>query len=195
MKHYFLGIDDCYFPHAKKKMHVRTCMIGVVTENTTYKTHFIEWTYTDTLDATCAALRLCEKAISVYDINAILLDGVTYAGFNLVDPFALYTILDIPIIVMFRHSLDLDKIRRALIKHFNDWRYRYKVIASAYAISKPIRLGPTTVRIAAIGMDIGQALRYLRTCTTVYPETEPLRYADLIGYVLGKLVHDDNRRR
>ncbi len=59
--------------------------------------------------------------------DAVMLAGVSFAGFNLVEPTLVFEELGKPIIVISRTKPDNIAVKNALFRHFEDWRVRWSV--------------------------------------------------------------------
>jgi endonuclease V-like protein UPF0215 family len=175
----YLGIDDGYFDVSFKRSNTkyRTVLVGAVVCGKEFTDLYLDFVTID-------------KAKYFYNLDAVLLDGVTYAGFNIVNPKKLYMLTLIPTIVVFRHKLDLEKIRIALEKHFLDHRYRYNVIEETYTKSFDIFLEhiPTIIRIYPVGIRIDRAKEIILKLCNVFADPYPLRIADRIASLLGRIV-------
>ncbi|MEM0026330.1 MAG: DUF99 family protein [Ignisphaera sp.] len=185
----FLGIDDGYFNVLYKRLEPKrkTFLVGVLTCNHKIIDVLLNYITIDSLDGTRRAIEIVENATSRYEIDAIFLDGITYAGFNIVDPFRIYNIYSIPVVTMFRHPLNLEKIYFALKKHFIDYTYRFSVIERAYLYSNTVKVGETTLRYYSIGLPISLAETILKKMCKYYSYPYPLHVADRIASLLGRL--------
>src|SRR6266540_2200997 len=86
------------------------------------------WIGVDGMDGTDRALRLLT---SLGASNCpILLAGVTFGGFNLIDPRSLQRRFRTPTIVVVGSRPDNRAVKRALGRHFPDWRVRWRIIGS-----------------------------------------------------------------
>ncbi|MEM1526917.1 MAG: DUF99 family protein [Ignisphaera sp.] len=192
MLHCYLGVDDGYFDVSFKRSNLRyrTILVGAVVCGSKFQDLLIDFATIDGLDATAATYRIIEKTYYLYIVQAVLLDGVTYAGFNLVDPRKLYNLTNIPIVVVFRHKLDLNKIKFALERHFPDHRYRYEVIEAIYSrsVELPLEHIPTILRIYSIGIGAGKAKEIVLKLCKVFADPHPLRIADRVASTLGKIM-------
>src|SRR5436309_8865787 len=84
------------------------------------------WIGVDGMDGTEQALKLLESfAISG---SSILLAGVTFGGFNLVDPRRLQKKFKVPMLVVVGSRPNNRAVKRALVRHFPDWRERWQII-------------------------------------------------------------------
>jgi endonuclease V-like protein UPF0215 family len=108
-------------------------------------------------------------------IRAVLLNGITLAGFNVVDIHGLAAALARPVLVVARRPPHLDKIRRALERLPGGAR-RWRLIEQAGAME---RIGPVLVQRAGLSLDEARAM--LTATTTHGNLPEPLRLAHLIA--------------
>ncbi|MBN2335046.1 DUF99 family protein, partial [Candidatus Bathyarchaeota archaeon] len=60
-----------------------------------------------------------------WEIDAVILGGATFAGFNVVDVQRVYRETGRPVIVFSAEEPDMDSTREALRKHFPDWSLRW----------------------------------------------------------------------
>ncbi|MBC7084782.1 MAG: DUF99 family protein [Methanomethylovorans sp.] len=121
-------------------------------------------------------------------IRVIMLDGITYAGFNPVDINHLWKITNIPIVVVMRSFPNFRKIEDALI-HLPEPKKRMDIILRAGSITKvetKDKLNPVYIQCA--GIEAQHAARIVNLTATRSNIPEPLRVAHLIatGIVLGE---------
>ncbi len=179
-----VGIDEGYFPPEFKRKRLQTILVAVLCDWTTPLDVKISRVTVDYDNINYRVLELLGKFKVKSDL--IILDGVTYAGFNVIDPKTLNEELGIPIITVFKHDLNMDRIRTALCKHFNDWRYRFTVIRSVYSNSRIIHTPWRPLRISVYGIDENKAIDLIIRLQKVSPIPEPLRLADVIASGLTK---------
>ncbi len=186
----YLGIDDGYFDISLKKSNRggKTVLVGVVTCGGRFANLFIDSISIDGLNGTSSAARIITKASTLYPIQMIFLDGVTYAGFNIIDPRRIYSVLSIPLAVIFRHPLDLEKILNALKTHFNDYLYRYSIIEHTYRNSFEVRIDNAKIKIYALGLSTIEILNHLERVRRIFVEPYPLRMADRLASILGRII-------
>ncbi len=166
-------------------------LVGVLLKDVNVMDVFCEMIRVDALDATDKCLKILERALSLYRVDVVLLDGVTYAGFNILNPYALHSLMGIPVIVAFRYPLSLDKILRALKNNFADWRYRYRVIENVYLKAKKVVFSNgTKLLVTCIGINEGLCIDLIHKITFWHPNPEPLRIADVIASAIGKKVFE-----
>ena len=134
----------------------------------------------DGLDATAVASRLL-GSLQPLD-SPILLAGATFAGFNIINPRVLQRRFRTPTIVVIG-SRPIDRaVKRALVKHFPDWRKRWRIL-SALGPLHQVRTfrneGP--IFYEAFGCDDDEARGILKEWAYVSRIPEPLRVAGLVA--------------
>ena len=139
----------------------------------------------DGMDATDVLIRTIKDSKFYTQIRVILLDGVTYAGFNPVDITGISKETGLPVIVFMRSCPDFGKIKLALL-HLPDPEKRWEIIQRAGKIYKIEQ--EKSVFIQLCGLDKESAFKIIRITSTNSNIPEPLRVAHLIatGVVLGE---------
>ncbi|VVB86814.1 Uncharacterised protein [uncultured archaeon] len=139
----------------------------------------------DGMDATDTFIKIIRNSKYYSQIRVIMLDGVTYAGFNPVDINRLFNETHIPVIVFMRSCPDFEKIRLAL-EHLPEKEIRWEIIQRAGKIYKIEKGAPVFIQIS--GLDKESAVEIVRMTSTRSNIPEPLRVAHLIatGVVLGE---------
>ncbi len=139
----------------------------------------------DGMDATEVIIRMVGNSKYCNQIRVIMLDGVTYAGFNPVDIKRICEETAIPVIVFMRSCPDFEKIRLAL-EHLPEKEKRWEIIQRAGNIYE---MGFESLSfIQFCGIDKESAFGIVRMTTTRSNIPEPLRAAHIIatGVVLGE---------
>lgn len=173
-----IGVDDGYFPISYKGSKKKTLLAAVYCINNEIYDFVLEPITVDGLDGTKAAVKAVER---LGRADVIFQDGVTVAGFNIIDPEELSRLVGMPVVVFFKHDLNLNKVLNALKKHFNDWQRRYDVIDKVYSKSVVVPTPWRYIRISAINIDVSEALNYIIKLQAISPIPEPLRLADIIA--------------
>ncbi len=139
----------------------------------------------DGMDATEIIIQMIKNSKYYAQIRVIMLDGVTYAGFNPVDIKRLYDETDIPVIVFMRACPDFEKIKSAL-EHLPETEKRWEMLRRAGKVYKIAQENPVFIQF--IGIDKESAVEIVRLTSTHSNIPEPLRVAHLIatGVVLGE---------
>ncbi len=132
----------------------------------------------DGLDATDKALKLLEGWKPV----PILLSGATFAGFNLIDPWVLHRKLKVPVVVIVGSKPDNRAVKQALVKHFPDWKIRWKIIRSLGPLRKTLtNPDEPPLFYEAFGCSTRDAAKILRANCYVSRVPEPVRVAGLLA--------------
>lgn len=139
----------------------------------------------DGMDATESIIRMVRGSKHYGQIRVIMLDGVTYAGFNPVDITRLYEETGIAVIVFMRSCPDLEKIKLALI-NLSEKELRWEIIQRAGRIYRINGENPVFIQLC--GIEKEKAIQIVRITSTHGNIPEPLRLAHLIatGVVLGE---------
>ena len=121
-------------------------------------------------------------------VRVVMLNGVTFAGFNVVDIEALHALTGLPVIAVMRRQPDMASIRRAL-DHLSEPQWRYEAILRAGPVAEVQtrwRGGP--VYYQCKGMEKEDAARLIVGTAIHSRLPEPVRVAHIIatGVVLGR---------
>jgi uncharacterized protein len=109
-------------------------------------------------------------------LDAVLLQGIAFAGFNVVDIQALAATLARPVVVICRRRPDREAIRSTLLRHVRGGARKWRLIDRA---GEPALLGGLFLQYAGIGAE--GALAVLRRHARHGKLPEPLRAAHLIA--------------
>jgi endonuclease V-like protein UPF0215 family len=183
-----MGIDDGPFvPHTKGK----ALLVGTVFRGGQWLDGILR-TYVDIdgTDATQRIIDMVNKSRHKGQLRVIMVDGVTFGGFNVIDIQEIFRQTGIPVIVVSRKMPDFPKVKKAL-KNLPDWRERWRMLKAASKIhrvrSRP-RAAPVCVQVAGINLADAEQIVKLTSTRSLVPE--PLRVAHLIatGIVRGESV-------
>jgi endonuclease V-like protein UPF0215 family len=142
----------------------------------------------DGLDSTLVICNMIKKSKHFGQLRAVMLDGITYGGFNVVDIEKIYKETGIPVIVIMRAYPDFLKIKSAL-KYFPDREERWKIIEKAGTIEKTAgKKGKPPIYIQRVGISLESVEKIIRLTSIRSNIPEPLRVAHLIatGIILGE---------
>lgn len=178
-----LGIDDSALLN-KNVMIVGTVFRGGDWIDGVLRSHITK----DGLDATDVICNMIRNSKHYGQIRAVMLDGITYGGFNVVDIEKLHRETGIPVIVVMRSCPDFEKIKSAL-NYFPDCEERWAIIRRAGKIEKVAGekgRNPIYIQKAGIGLESVKKIIRLTSIRSNIPE--PLRVAHLIatGIILGE---------
>ncbi len=174
-----LGIDDGVFiPHTKNWVPI----IGVVFRGGYWLDGVM---HTDILvdgfDATEKISSMILDSPHYKQLSIIMLNGITFAGFNIVDMKVLNTITKLPVIAVTREKPDLISIHEAL-KHLSKREERWQTILNAGELSEvSSRNKGEKIYLHVVGASLDDAVKIVKLTSTRSNVPEALRVAHLIA--------------
>ena len=171
-----IGFDDAPFNFSDEF----TDIIGVIIRGKGYLEGVLHDSIKidgDDVTSTCQKMILGTRYYQ--QLKAILLDGITMGGFNIIDIESLWNQTKIPVITITRERPNLDTIRRALQKHFSDWRQRFELLNKNTLVEIETKHNPIYVSFKGISLSKAKEIITLSTIRGVIPE--PLRVAHVIA--------------
>lgn len=167
-----IGFDDAPF---SKHNDSRVNVSGIVCSNTRFEGMVWGEVKRDGTDGTECLIDLVTNNKFHSQLHAVLIDGIAFGGFNIIDLPALSEALSLPCIVVMRKMPDLIGVDKAL-RHFSDYESRIALVRKAGKIHDH---APFYFQCSGIdGQSAGQVLERV-TDTGKVPEA--LRIAHLIG--------------
>lgn len=142
----------------------------------------------DGMDATDVIIEMITSTKHYPQIRVIMLDGVTYGGFNPVDIVRVFEETELPVIVIMRARPDFEKIESAL-RNLSNPDERLEIIRRAGEITKVITNDVSNpIYMQCVGLDVDSACSIIQLSSTRSNVPEPLRVAHLIatGVVCGE---------
>lgn len=130
----------------------------------------------DGVNATRVLIELVRRSRFRAHVQAVMLQGIALAGFNVVDVHALHEALGLPVLVVARRRPNLDAIRRALLEHVRGGKRKWALIERAGSMES---LAGVWVQRVGISPSEAGALIERFALHSVVPE--PLRTAHLIA--------------
>lgn len=167
-----IGFDDAPFPPSHRG-DVR--LVGMVCARTRLDGVLSGSVRRDGVNSTERMAEMLLRSPFAENVQAVLLQGIAVAGFNVVDVHALTAAVRKPVLVVMRRMPDLDGIRRALDARPGGAR-KWRLIERAGPIE---RIAPVFVQ--RIGLSVDEARDLLRATTLHGSLPEPLRLAHLVA--------------
>ncbi len=128
-----VGIDDAPFEF-KKDSHC--LVVGAITRGREYLDGVLSCQIrVDGMDATQKFADMINYSRFKDQLRAIFLDGISYAGFNMVNIEELFYLTKIPVIVIIRKMPDKEEFIDAM-KRLEDWKERVKAVNVAGGVKK-----------------------------------------------------------
>lgn len=177
-----LGVDDGFFKPKKKG---KAALVGVVFRLDGRIEGIVKREINvDGLDCTSKIIQMCSGKFKD-QIQCILLDGINFAGFNIVDVERLFKKTNKPIINVFRKMPRMKLIEKAL-SGFKDSSKRMKLIEKAGPIHAFKR-----IFFQCHGIEPGEAKKLLKKTIFYSNLPEPVRIAHLVasGVTIGESTH------
>ena len=122
-----IGFDDAPFSRASGNL---VSIAGVVCGGTRFEGMVWGQVFPDGLDATDAVSKLLIGGKFLPQLHLVLLDGIAFGGFNIIDLPELASRLQIPCVAVMRRQPDLAAIEKALT-HLPDLEYRLELLRRA----------------------------------------------------------------
>jgi len=136
-------------------------------------------------NSTSALIKMVNKSKFKPQLQCLILDGVAFGGFNVVDIHQLAKKTKIPVIVVIRRYPDFKKIKAALQKMKKAGKYR--LIEKAGEVFK---IGKIYVQLTGISLEDAKKVLKITCTRSLLPE--PIRVSHLIaaGIVRGESKGD-----
>jgi len=140
----------------------------------------------DGANATATLIRVLHDSRFLAQTHLVLLQGIAFAGFNVVDLEALHRAVRLPVMTVTRRRPDLARIRSALLEHVPGGRRKWGLVEKAGPM-EPV----AGLFVQRQGVDSDDARRVLKRLAVHSSMPEPLRTAHLIaaGVTLGESRH------
>jgi len=180
-----LGVDDGAFkPHVKGQVPV----IGVVFRGGYWLDGVIHTKIAvDGFDATDRISSMITTSSHYKQLRVIMLNGITFAGFNIVDVKALNVATKLPVITVSRKKPDFADIHKAL-QNLPNSEERWEAILSA---GEPVEVSTRSVNakvyMQTAGVSKEDAQKILRLTSTRSNIPEALRVAHLVASGISRL--------
>jgi endonuclease V-like protein UPF0215 family len=174
-----LGVDDGVF---KPKTRGFVPVIGVVFRGGYWLDGVMHTKIRiDGMDATRKIASMIISSPHYKQLRVIMLDGITFAGFNVVDIKELNAKTKLPVMTVTREKPNLEEIRKAL-ENLPKSEKRWKAVLNAgEPMEVPIKGGKEKVYMQAVGISLEDAIKILKLTSTRSNIPEALRVAHLIA--------------
>ncbi len=172
---HILGIDDMPFSFGDKTVGI----IGVVMRGNSYIEGILRTTITvDGTDSTPVLIRLIAGTKHLKQLRAVMVDGASLGGFNVVDGEKIFRETGLPVMTVTRNKPDEGKMKEALKKHFDDWEERWGIINRGEI--KKLEL-PYPLYVKCWGIPLDDATDIIKVSIVRGAIPEPIRVAHLMA--------------
>jgi endonuclease V-like protein UPF0215 family len=171
-----VGVEDGGFEAFKPGRRAFLCAAGLTGDRVDWVK--LEKITVDGRDATETLLKMLAGA----EFDAVILGGVSFAGFNIIDPHVVQGAFGVPVIVYTGDEPDTGATLAALKAHFADWEERWAPVAglgNVYSVAT--KDGAPPVYFEVTGCTREWAEETLRDTATLTRMPEPVRVAGLIA--------------
>ena len=171
-----LGIDDSPFPsHTTEKV----MLVGTVFRAGNWLDGVLStYIHGDGTDGTEKIAQMVKNSRNLGQLGVIMLDGITFGGFNLVNIREIFESTGVPVIVIMRKIPNFEQIKKAL-KRFEDWKLRWSNMLDAGQVYRVDNTEPIYIQICGIGLEDAKEIVRISTTRSAIPE--PLRVAHIIA--------------
>lgn len=171
-----LGIDDAPFSFSDEF----SIIIGVIMRGGSYIEGVLSRKIkVDGIDASHLCIDMINNTRHKKQLRALLIDGIAFSGFNVIDIEKIFLETEIPVITLTRDKPDFIKIKNALIKNFSDWRTRLDIIEKGILYKVNTNFNPIYIKCSGISLNEAKEIIKLSTIRGVIPE--PIRIAHMIA--------------
>ena len=173
-----IGVDDGPFPPKSPDKPGYAPLVAACLRGPRLYRVQTGWIVVDGLDATLVAKRLLEKLPRA----PVLLSGVTFGGFNLIDPRKVQRRFKTPTMVVVGSKPDNRAVKRALVEHFSDWKERWEIIRSLGPLRRVHTMADEPpIFYESFGCTASEAKHILASNARVSRVPEPIRVASLVA--------------
>jgi len=172
-----IGVEDGSF-EAFSDSESSTYLCGVVMDSGVIRDVRLAEISVDGLDATEMLLKLMDGL----DLDAVILGGITFAGFNVMDPFTIFDETMVPIIVYSGVKPDNESMYQALKKNFGDWEARWGIVERLGDVYETVSFrGEPGIYFEVVGCTASWAEEVLKSAALISRIPEPVRVAGIIA--------------
>ncbi len=173
-----VGFDDGPFEPRKRG---KALVIGVVTRGGKFLDGVMSTKVSvDGLDATRKIIETINKSKQKPQLRCVMFNGITIAGFNLIDVKKVFEETRLPVIVVNRKKPNLEKMKKAL-KNLSSFEKRWKIVERAGPI-KRVEVKPGKfIYFQNVGVDDETTRKIIKISCTHSLIPEPLRLAHIIA--------------
>jgi len=133
----------------------------------------------DGLDATEKFITMINTSPHHKQLRLVMLNGITFAGFNIVNIKKLHTSTGLPVLALTHDKPDMVAVYEAL-KNLPNPEERWRLVVEAGEIHEVINNG-TKIYLELAGISLTDAQKIIRLTSTKSCLPEPLRVAHLVA--------------
>jgi len=177
-----VGVDDGAF-RLSKRAKQRTLLVAVLFDNLALLSLRVGRIRVDGRDANAVIRSLLERM----SCDTVMLSGISFGGFNVVDIAQLSRVLRRPVIAVTGERPHNEAVRTALREHFEDWRDRWRMVRSAGRVHSITLHGESPLYFEVQGATHLFAKRAIASTAVISRLPEPIRVARILARGLSGL--------
>jgi uncharacterized protein len=179
-----IGVDDGAF-HLRRGADGSAIIVAVLFHGSRICAARIGRIAVDGIDATSVLMALLKPL--AYEV--VMLSGISFGGFNLVDIKHLSGEIGKPVIAVIGERPNNTDVRHALRGHFEDWKLRWRIVRNAGSVysCRPFFNEPQ-VYFEVKGGSPSFARKFITSSSMISRLPEPIRVAGLLARGLAPLV-------
>ena len=179
-----VGVDDGSF-HANRKIAQSALLVAVLFHDLQITKIELGWVLVDGTDANRVLLSLLRRM----RFDVVMLSGISFAGFNVVDIEGLSARVRRPVMAITGDKPDNEAVRNALRGHFTDWKNRWRIVRAA---GRTHRFSPRAheppLYFEVHGASPALAKHYIEAAAKISRLPEPIRVAGIVARGLSDVV-------
>jgi len=177
-----IGVEDGGFSRAPLNRGIqKALLVCVLLQGTRIEDFRAAPVTVDGLDASEKLVGMLRDLL----FDTIMLAGVSFAGFNLIDPMLIFGEFGKPVVIVSRTRPDNLAVKSALFRHFGDWQTRWRVFEKLGPICEVFSMpSEPPLYVEVIGADLNWASDLIRAFAVCSRVPEPIRVARLIAHGL-----------
>lgn len=179
-----IGFDDAPFDHVHRG---DVLVVGTFYAGTRLEGVLSGKVRRDGANSTRVLARLLRRSRFRPHLHLVLLQGIAFGGFNVVDLHELHDEIGVPVVAVMRRRPDFDRIRRALLEQVPGGARKWKLVEKAGAVEPAGRLF-----VQRSGITLAQTASAIASLCVTATIPEPLRTAHLIA---GGVARGESRHR
>ena len=168
-----IGVDNAAF---KREHRGNVLIVGAVFSGARLDGVLTDYVRRDGRNATDVIAAMISRSRFAPQLQAVLLQGIAFAGFNVIDLHALHRKLGLAIAAVARKQPDLDAIKRALLGRVRGGERKWRLIERAGPM-QPV----AGIYAQAVGIEMERLADLIERHAIYGRLPEPLRVAHMIA--------------
>ncbi|MCX8196425.1 MAG: DUF99 family protein [Acidilobaceae archaeon] len=143
----------------------------------------------DGLEASSVVSAMVQQLLSLARAEALLLDSLTIAGFNVISPATVERLTGLPTVVIYTYEPSSERLRAAMEKHLSDWELRLRVLKEVDRAQR-VATKKGDLYIYSWGLPLERAKALVEGLQIHARVPEPLRLAHMLASDMSYLLRE-----